>query len=174
MRVHNFMGNANGGIAVPAAGGSGRGSKKNKQTAEARDSEQIMSEALQEIALSATAGGNRDACDSDGGWQCFTDGQRGDDRTRREIFAADATALEPGSIDTTAACSDEWIQVRVVGSSFVLHQIRKMIGAALYCLWGPEFLPRQAFNIALQGMQGWFRHPGCWGTASASCGPCSH
>ena len=30
MRVHNFMGNSGGGIAVPAAGGSGRSGKKNK------------------------------------------------------------------------------------------------------------------------------------------------
>jgi hypothetical protein len=148
MRVHNFMGNSGGGIAVPAAGGSGRGGKKNKQTADARESDQIMAEALQEIVAKASSA---DGSTLPGGWQCFTEGQREDDRFRREIFAVDATPLEPGSKDIAGTCSDDWIQVRVVGSSFVLHQIRKMIGAALYCLWGQDFLPTQAFDIALQG-----------------------
>ena len=151
MRVHNFMGNTGG--TVPAAGGSGRGSK-NKQTAEARDSEEIMSEALHELTTETAAadkdggsGGSGDEilCD---GWQFFTEGQRGDDRMRREIFAVEATPLDPA-----IACSGEWIQIRIVGSSFVLHQIRKMIGAALYCLWGENFLPRRAFDISLQGVE---------------------
>jgi hypothetical protein len=156
MRVHNFMGNSGGGIAVPAAGGSGRSGKKNKQTADARESDRILADALQEITVKASLADGEGGCVTSemlpGGWECFTEGQREDDRFRREIFAVDATPLEPGSTDTVGTCSDDWIQVRVVGSSFVLHQIRKMIGAALYCLWGQDFLPRQAFNIALQGV----------------------
>lgn len=34
---------------------------------------------------------------------------------------------------------------------FVLHQIRKMIGASLYILWGDEYLPKKAFEVALKG-----------------------
>lgn len=158
MRVHNFIGHTGGTVAVPAAGGSGRGSKKNKQTVDARDSEQIMSEALHELSTETasadnggSSGGSRDEilCDR---WQFFTEGQRGDDRMRREIFAVEAAPLAQLSDDATAY-SGEWIQIRIVGSSFVLHQIRKMIGAALYCLWGQDFLPRRAFDIALQGAE---------------------
>ena len=43
------------------------------------------------------------------------------------------------------------VQIGIVGRSFVLHQIRKMIGASLYALWGDDYLPKKAFEIALKG-----------------------
>ena len=139
MRVHNFMGNKGSG-SVPGGGGSGRqkGGKK------ATSAELLFAEALaavqEEPAMQEAVGR----------WPLLKEGTRTDDRMRREVFSMEATAL---SASGDAGEDDEgWLEVRVVGRSFVLNQIRKMLGGALFALWGDAWLPRAAFTIAQKGV----------------------
>ena len=52
--------------------------------------------------------------------------------------------------EVAAAVAAEWVQIRIVGGSFVLHEIRKMVGAALFCLWVREDGEKTAFIYMLK------------------------
>ena len=86
-----------------------------------------------------------------GRWPLLKEGTRTDDRMRREVFSMEATELSAigGAGDGEG---EGWLEVRVVGRSFVLNQIRKMLGGALFALWGDAWLPRAAFTIAQKGV----------------------